>query len=952
MMYLKSRIASSSTQLLVAFLVFSLSTGVVGGLLLYMDSIGPDVLTEMSEDTLIDMQVQFRSEFYENNGTDIEPYRLLVQDQDFVESAESISIIAIEDDDVSDERYSLSTVLGVEPSFWNSYSDAVRMATIAGELNSTSCYLQKSMFQELGLEIGSNYTISVPTLDSESNPIRINATLTISGTFESDLFRRRFSLEEPSFSALYVIMDRAASWDYFRNLSHTGTNSIIDRIWTKFSTEDITTGDPAFISGTLSRTERLLEQRILPNASVVEFKLIGIIHEFSAWALSMRTISLAFAIPSIVMGVMLVQYNSNLLADQRRRNVGFLKTRGATGVQAASWVLSMSLFTGLIGSLGAILSGSLAALIAGGTREFMEFQQAQASSFIIVFLPQSILLIFLFTFLLGLAISISTVIKAYLMTPADAHAAVGRDDLTQQENSGNILYQIAAMVVSGVLLTLLINSLTSMTDLSSGATYLGAAMILLLAAFVVSSAFVFAVPLSKLKSTLLTRIGVRNLVAGTRVMGKAGLFAKRSEVMSLVFISMVFTAGIFSSLAATTGSGHMKELFMFEVGGDVVIEVKAGLSNVTLDLLDNITAIEGVTTASGMLRTTAMVEFWMDWHSTYYYYNRTITTYGIEPDTWSKTAYLKPNYAYYTTPDAALEKMRANHTNLITNFQPIIGYDTNILGQSVPLVSDEMVLNLYTEAESHRANCTIVDILADRPSGFGPSSYGAQFFRGVSYLPGEEGDEIFVMVNLDYMHECLNTTRLTKIYIDVEEGADYERILSDISNVAPYSFESVESPYVYIDEVLDSRAGQSIYGAYTLNVIFSVAFLTVGTSLVISMKVRSLRRYFSLMRAIGTQYRTLLAAFIIDSALGVGVGGVVGAIIGSIMTLLVLQMPLTYLGVTTSVTWSRLPMVIIIPMELLTAIVLIAIIASLASTYVIARKGLNVNIADDMRLTD
>jgi ABC-type antimicrobial peptide transport system permease subunit len=162
----------------------------------------------------------------------------------------------------------------------------------------------------------------------------------------------------------------------------------------------------------------------------------------------------------------------------------------------------------------------------------------------------------------------------------------------------------------------------------------------------------------------------------------------------------------------------------------------------------------------------------------------------------------------------------------------------------------------------------------------------------------------------------------------------------------------VKSPYTYINEVLDSRAGQSIYGAYTLNVLFSVAFLTVGTSLVISMKVKKLRRHFSLMRAIGTEFRTLIASFLIDSALTIAMGALVGGVIGTLMTFLILQLPLSYLGIATAVTWSRLPMVVLVPVGLVLAIITIAMVASIASTYLMARKGLNVNIADDMRLSD
>ena len=98
-MFLTSRISSRAPELLVAFLVFSLSSGVVGGVLLYLGSAGPEVLTEMSDQVLIDMQVSFRQSFYNQNESTIESHKELVLDQDFVANAESVSYIEINDEE-------------------------------------------------------------------------------------------------------------------------------------------------------------------------------------------------------------------------------------------------------------------------------------------------------------------------------------------------------------------------------------------------------------------------------------------------------------------------------------------------------------------------------------------------------------------------------------------------------------------------------------------------------------------------------------------------------------------------------------------------------------------------------------------------------------------------------------------------------------------------------------
>ena len=69
---------------------------------------------------------------------------------------------------------------------------------------------------------------------------------------------------------------------------------------------------------------------------------------------------------------------------------------------------------------------------------------------------------------------------------------------------------------------------------------------------------------------------------------------KKSEALGTMFIAMVFTAGLFAALSATTGNTHMKHVFYFETGADIAVEVDPTLSNVTMDLIQNITAVEGV----------------------------------------------------------------------------------------------------------------------------------------------------------------------------------------------------------------------------------------------------------------------------------------------------------------------------------------------------------------------
>lgn len=943
-MFLSSRISSNAPEILVAFLVFSLSSGVVGGVLLYLDSAGPEVLSEMSDEVLIDMQVNFRQSFYEQNETTVESHRNLVLQQDFVSNAECVSYIEINDDDVLVTEYKRSVALGIDITFEETFPKAITMAQGNIPLNESNCYIQNSRLISEDLEIGDNFTISVPT-DSG----RLNRTFTIAGTFHSDLFIRRLSYDSPHFSYLYVVVDREVFNTEFIDLENTGENGVVDRIWVSFDANALVVGNPSTIVSSLRNIEKQLEQRILPDASVIDFNLVRVFYEYSTWSTGMRIIALAFSIPSIIMGFMLIQYNSNLEADQQRKNVGTLKTRGATGSQTTKWILSMSLFTGVVGSIGALFTGILSAFLAGGVQELMSFSLAQMADFSIVLLPASIIIIFLFSFSAGLLVTIPTALRAYLMTAAEAHSLIGRGGSTSSERMSNPVYQIGLVGVSGVLLIPLVDGLESFADLSLGSAFLGIVIVLLLAIFTLGLTYLLARPSARFKAAILLRIKRPSLFASSKVLGKTAIAFNRSEGIAVVFISLVFTAGMFSALAATTGNSHMKELFMFDVGADVVVDVKSGLENVTLDMIDEILQVEGVHQASGMVKVSTRITFMMDYIGRLYPFNSTKTIYGIQPTEWAESAFLRPYFTYFGDPIDAINSLEGSNSTALANFKPILGYGSDAFGNSFPILADTISIEFLGPEEKHILNCTISDVMAARPNGFNRADYGYLLFIGDTYLPGEEIEDIFAMLDISIIHQVLNISHVNKFYVDLVEGADYNQVMEDIGNIAPWSFSEIRSPFSDIDAVLESRAGQAIYGAYTLNVLFSVLYLSAGVILVATMKIRSLRKQFSLLRALGVQPPSIIKVVLIDSTIGVILGALVGSLVGVLLTFIILRVPLTYLGLSTSVAWEGLPLLISVPIPLIVGIVSIAIIFSLLATYGVIRRGLQSNIANDIQ---
>jgi len=280
------------------------------------------------------------------------------------------------------------------------------------------------------------------------------------------------------------------------------------------------------------------------------------------------------------------------------------------------------------------------------------------------------------------------------------------------------------------------------------------------------------------------------------------------------------------------------------------------------------------------------------------------------------------------------------YTNVVTSFKPVSHYLTDILGMPVPVFSDQIKLNIRGPAWNNVTDCTIVDVMASGEQG------------STTYLPGDPRARNFIIIDLDYAHSCLNTTHVTKFFIKLQDGYNYTKAVSDLHAISPNSFASVKTPLDDIDEALDSKAAQSLYGVYTLNVLFTLIYLAGGMTIVAAVRVRKMRKQLSVLRALGEQSGNLALAVLADTTLGVLIGAGVGAVIGIALTALVINMPLAYIGMASTLSWSRLPVILGVPWLLLTAILSASFLFALAATYVVTRRNLSRNIAEEIQYAE
>ncbi|MFW9974881.1 MAG: FtsX-like permease family protein, partial [Candidatus Thorarchaeota archaeon] len=341
--------------------------------------------------------------------------------------------------------------LGVDDSIFDEFPELVQLVTELASLNDTSCYLEQQWANYLGLELGDVYVAEILARDNNYTLQRYNASYLVVGIFTTSAYSDHRDSSGNRITSLRMVTTRKGLVSEFADAGLQSANDVFYSVWTKFDSNFIIHGIPSIVESSLSDVKKRIEQRTLPYARVAEFKILSIVYGYNTWASTMTVLSLSFSIPSVVMGVMLLFYNSKLMEDRRRRDTGTLITRGSSGWQSFGWIMSTALVTGIIGSLGAIITGAIAAILSGGVKQLLVFSEEELSTFILLLEPTSVAIVFVFSFIVGFVISLPPAINALLMTPEEAHSVVEKQSLIGKEMIKIPMTEIIGFSVSGIL---------------------------------------------------------------------------------------------------------------------------------------------------------------------------------------------------------------------------------------------------------------------------------------------------------------------------------------------------------------------------------------------------------------------------------------------------------------------------------------------------------------------
>jgi ABC-type lipoprotein release transport system permease subunit len=937
-MFMLARLTVDKRRVFATFLVFSLSAGVLGGILFYMDSIRPDVLQEMTGNVSVDMQVALSEQFYDQNETTTEDIEGIIESQQDIEASQLLSLVRSYDWDVDDYEYQEQVYLGIVEDTPSTFPQAFELLMTAASLNDSSCYVEASTLEHYELSVGDNFT-AVSRTHENGVEVVIKEDFVIVGSFKTNLFPMRHARKQ-GLSMLRMITTKQGLENAFPQLDSRGYVSKKEVFWIDLDESSILSYTSTTPADRAQDIGKQIEQESLPYAYVSEYDLEDTLVSYTGWAQTVTSISLGFSIPSLTMGVMLVYYNSELVADQRRKNVGTLKTRGASGWQAFRWVIEQAVSVALIGSLGAVLIGLVSSYLSGSVRTLLEFNLERLADFTLLLEREALTSVFLFSFGVGVAVSIPTAVQALLMSPEEAHAWLEREVLQEESALGNPFIDLGAVGIAAFFLYPLFSRLSYYgAGFGTGGLYFSIVVVVFMAMFVVGLARLLARGGPNIKADLVSRLKTNKYAPGSRLLSRTVKMFKKSETLAVAFVGLVFTAGLFCSISAETGFNHTKSLAMFEAGGDVVIKVRPEVHNITADIIDDITDIDGVKKASAIFETTGYIEFRQAQRYGFEYINHSVSIFGVQAKAWAESAFLLDHFTKDRSPSQSLKQMSLNNQNVITTFKPTETYSGGIGGQQVAVYSDEVTIHLEGPGWANKSDCAIVDVLS--------SQY--QYQRGASYFPGKPDLETFVLMNLDYVQACTNTSEVSSFYVKLDEGANYTKIMGEIAELSQTSFQRLESGLLNLDRALDSRAAQTIYGVYTLNVVFSLIYLTAGIAIVTVVRIQNLRRPLSVLRALGTEGQSIMIPMLVDSLATMVVAAGVGGLIGLALTSFAIQIPLNYIGTTITLYWLRLPVVIAVPYLVIGFVVLVTVSAVLVTTYFITKSTLERNIAEEIQ---
>jgi putative ABC transport system permease protein len=222
---------------------------------------------------------------------------------------------------------------------------------------------------------------------------------------------------------------------------------------------------------------------------------------------------------------------------------------------------------------------------------------------------------------------------------------------------------------------------------------------------------------------------------------------------------------------------------------------------------------------------------------------------------------------------------------------------------------------------------------------------GGEKFRVIGILDkiGNQQDDTSVMMDIDTFREEYNNPRqVDAITLEVKKGFDVDAVAEKLE-VQMERRRDDENFEVYTMSQLMTQVNTMLGGVtFMLSAIGFISLIVGGIGIMNSMYTNVLERTneIGIMKSIGAKNKDIMKIFLIESGIIGLIGGVIGVIFGQILTLYIAE-------IITSANF--LPIDVSINYPVLIGMVLFAIIISLISGYLPAKRASKLKPVDALR---
>jgi len=671
------------------------------------------------------------------------------------------------------------------------------------------------------------------------------------------------------------------------------------------------------LNGRLERTTREVDARFYTP-------LTSMLYEMGDDMNEKKLVFVALSLPVMAMGIYLSLIGVEMGMTERRREVGVLKSRGASNHQVFASLISESLLLGALASLlglglGFVLSRFLVVAVSGmfstGTAD------PDLTSFFVS--TWTVVVVVIFGVFLMLLSSYRPMARAARMPVAEAlHHYTPKTVKVGYKAR----YDIAALMLCGLSVASVfwLSELLSLWNMASFMTYLAIAIIVSVGwALVPAVPFLLSVSIIRLVTRgsrrLYTRFSwlVRSWTKELHYIVEKNIARNPKRASNVgIILSLAVAFGLFVSVTMESELAYAEDVVMYEVGADLrywgwALSTEDGISEIDFSVMDSVDTVEGVGSAAMFL------EVWP-------YVDHTYSSMALF-DSEELTEVVDIGSGWYAGDGSDdIRDLKENGTAFISE-----GFaDSNylVVGDTISVVMD-----INTGGANFSGEVT---------------TFRLEVIGFVSQLPALSCDVYADIDSLSYldMGWFPEYSTAVGVFADVEDGADHSETADRLrmfcygANIDGY----VEIAQERIDEVTSMPQFKGIRDFLYLEYALSLVMLTCGIGVVLFVTVWDRRQELACIMARGSSPEQMRRILMGESLSLMALGMVVGVSAGLLSAFL-------YNGLVYGVSSSEVPHETVVSWVSWT-VVLSAVVSFVIASYLATFNLGKLKLAEILRI--